>query len=272
MRRTFLRLFSGACLAAALAGLASLPAQAQAQAASASSFEIAGVRIGMTEAEARSALRAFDSSLSIRPVMAVFNYSDGVNHALRTPEFLGRLEAWKDNQRPVVKVYFSGPVGDVRVISVRRDEILVQNRPTAAQFAQDLIRKYGRPAGINGTRLHHIVWEDAGRPSCIRVREAGKITFRVDSGAGMAEHSTAEAFYVGRSKEVEARGLLPADLTQCGAYVDYYLLGDPVSTFAAELNDLGAIITAERSRKAWVQQLKDAATRKRQGQGQTPRL
>ncbi len=94
MQRAFLRQLSGAFLGAALIGLTPLAAQAQTplQTAPSSNFEMAGIRLGMTEAEARAAIRAFDPTLRITSVMGVFNYNDGVNHALRTPEFLDRLE------------------------------------------------------------------------------------------------------------------------------------------------------------------------------------
>lgn len=262
-------------IGAALACLTPVLAQAQtpAQTASVSSPEMVGIRLGMTEAEARAAIRAFDPALRITAVMGVFDYSDGVNHTLKTPEFLDRLEAVKGNQLPSLKVYFSGPVGDVRVIGVHRTEILASNPPTAAQFAQSLINQYGRPAGINGSNMAHIVWESAGRPSCIRARNhANQVAISVSSGTSLMESSAVEQFYTKRGSEITARGLLPADLAQCGAYVDYNLIGDPVRQFVAELNDLGAMVAAERSRTAWVRQLQEAATRARQGRGQVPRL
>lgn len=274
MQRAFLRQLSGGFLGAALVGLTSLAAQAQtpAQTASPSNFEMAGVRIGMTEAEARAAIQAFDPALRITPVMGVFNYSDGVNPSLKTPEFLDRLEGHKGNQAVSLKVYFSGPVGEVRVVGVFRSEIVASNAPTAAQFAQSLIGKYGRPAGVNTMNNAHIIWESTGRPSCIKARDyAGKAAFSVVSGTSLMENSAVERIYTKRGQE-NSRGMLPADLAQCGAYIDYNLIGDPVRQFVAEMNDLGAMVTAERSRKAWVQQLQDAATRQRQNRGQTPRL
>lgn len=275
MQRAFLRQLSGAFLGAALVGLTPLAAQAQTsvQTVSSSNFEMAGVRVGMTEAEARAAIQAFDPALRITPVMGVFNYSDGVNPSLKTPEFLDRLEGRKGNQAVSLKVYFSGPVGEVRVVGVFRSEIVASNAPTAAQFAQSLIDKHGRPAGVNGLNNAHIVWAEAGRPSCIRARNhAGQVALSVSSGTSLMENSAVEDFYTKRGSEITARGLLPADLKQCGAYIDYNLIGDPVRQFVAEMNDLGAMVTAERSRRAWVQQLQDAATRQRQSQGQTPRL
>lgn len=47
-----------------------------AQAQSSFNADIVGVRLGMTEADVRAALQAFDPNLKITPVMGVFNYSD----------------------------------------------------------------------------------------------------------------------------------------------------------------------------------------------------
>ena len=93
-----------------------------------SKMDIAGVQIGMTEAEVEAALKTFDSGLELASVMAVFNYSDGVSHTLESPEFLDRVEAKQGNQGVSITVYFSGGPGeDVRVIGVSRSALI---RPT----------------------------------------------------------------------------------------------------------------------------------------------
>lgn len=262
-KTVFLRPFF---LGAALACLT--PVLAHAQSTPAPKLEIANVHIGMTEAEVRTAIRAFDPTLEITAVMGAYNYRDGVS-MLTTPEFLDRLEAMKGNSAGI-KVYFSGPVGDARVIGVYRSELVTANPPSAAQFAQSLISKYGQPAGINGTNMSNIVWEEAGKPSCVRVRNGNKVGVSV---IPMKNVNSFEDFYTKRRTQPVWRGMLPSDLTQCGAVVDYnFHGGDPVRTFEAELKDLGAIIATERSRTAWVNQLQAEAVRKRQAQGQAPKF
>lgn len=260
-------LFVRSCLlGAALACLT--PARAQAQSTPAAGFEMAGIRLGMTEAEARAALRAFDPALRITAVMGAFNYRDGAR-MLTTPEYLDRLEAMKGNSEGV-KVYFSGPDGEVRVIGVYRNALVTANPPSAAQFAQSLIGKYGRPSGVNGTNMSHIVWEEAGKPSCVKVRNGNKTGVSV---APIALMKSVEEFYEKRKNQPLWRGMLPADLAQCAAVIDYNFHGsDPVRTFEAEMKDLGAFVATERSRQAWVSRLQAEAVRRRQAQGQTPRL
>jgi len=97
-------------------------------------MEIAGLRLGMTEAEARAALRALDPALRITPpVMGVSNYSDGVNPILKTPEFLDRLEGSK-GQGASFTVYFSGPAGEVRVIGISRRAMMPNRHHSDGDF------------------------------------------------------------------------------------------------------------------------------------------
>ena len=265
-----MRYLSGVFLSALL-GLA-LPATAAPDA----KLDIAGVRIGMTEAEVRAALTAFDPSLTVTAVASVFNYRDGVN-MLQSPEFLDRLEGKVGrNGDPNLKVYFSGPVGEVRVIGVSRAFRSLDAPPTSAQFLQSLAAKYGPLSGFSRDNQRHPVWESDGRPSCIRGRGGmnNAVWIDLDSsfGPGLVASSSAQAFLSARSSAVTHKGLLPTDLTQCGAYLGYYYFGDPVRSFEAELFDLGAVVATQRSREAWVNQLQADAVRKREGQGQTPKL
>jgi hypothetical protein len=259
----------------ALAALCSFVVPALAQGTPGDKLEIAGVRIGMTEAEATAALKAFDATLRIAPVMGVFNYSDGANPSLKSPEFLDRLEGSLGNQGAVLTVFFSGPVGDVRVIGVSRQGLIIQNPPTSAQFTQSLLAKYGQPSGMSRGNKSHPVWEAAGQPSCIRGRDYKSqvvIDLAAGFGASMITNSSAEDFLAKRSASTTAKGLIPPELANCGAYLGYYYSGDPVTSFSAELIDLGALVATERSRTAWVEQLQTEAVRKREGQGQTPKF
>ena len=54
------------------------PAFAQTAATPAAKMDIAGVRIGMTEAETRAALTAFDASMRIIRTTSRYNYSGGM--------------------------------------------------------------------------------------------------------------------------------------------------------------------------------------------------
>lgn len=237
-------------------------------------WDIVGIKLGMTEAEVRGALKAFDPGLKLTSVMSVFNYSDGVNHILKTPEFLDRLKASQGNQPQSIEVYFSGPVGDVRVIGVSR-VAMVSSPPTRAQFEQSLATKYGPPAGLSNGSQNAPVWESAGKTSCVRVKDhRGQNAINLgagDLGKMLMTNANAEQFLTSRRGNV-SKGLLPADLTQCGAFLNYFFTGDPIRDFYAYMYDLGAMVVTERSRTAWVSNLKAEAIRKREGKGQAPKL
>ncbi len=236
-------------------------------------LEIAGVRIGMTEVQVRAALAAFDPDLEVTSIMGVYTYSDGVNVGLRTPEFLDRLEGHKGGRGNVsIKVLFSGPGNDVRVIAMSR-QAHTPNPPTQAQFTQSLIDKYGQPAGFNRASPGSPVWEGAGKPSCIRARDSkGQVAIDYGSSIGASDFMQGERVEDLLRSGTTVQGLRPTDLTRCGTFLSYYLPREPVTSFQAYLYDLGAIVVTHRSRAAWVEQLQVEAVRKRQAQGQTPRL
>ncbi len=237
-------------------------------------MDIAGIRIGMTEAEVRAALASFDPQLEIADIWAAFNYSDGVNHVLKSPEFLDRLEAHQASQGATIRVYFSGPNEDVLAIGVGRSA-LMSNPPTSTQFMESLVAKYGPPSGFSRTGTSQPVWEGRSKVSCVRGRDY-QDNVVIDLSAGLGEsllaNAATEDYLIKRSASNTGRGLIPSDPTICGVYLSYYFVGDPVREFQAEMYDLGAMVATERSRSAWVDQLQSQAIQKRQAQGEAPRL
>ena len=152
---------------------------------------------------------------------------------------------------------------------------MVSNPPTKAQFSQSLVSKYEEPSGFSNASQSAPVWESAGKPSCVRVRDhQGQNAINlgaVDLGKMLMTNANAEQFLTSRRGNV-SKGLIPADLTQYGAYLSYFFTADPVRSFDAYMYDLGAMVANERSRAAWVKQLQEDAVRKRQGEGKGPTL
>lgn len=265
IRRPF---FLSAALAVCLT-----PVLAHAQGTPGAAFEIAGIRLGMTEDEARAAIEAFDPTLEVTDVIGVYNYSDGVRQH-QTPEFLDRIEAL-DRTKMGVKVYFSGPVGDVRVIAVTRQVDPLQNPPTVDQFRQSLVDRFGEPAGLNGPGVNppmNIVWEEAGKPACTRMRDRTRNEVSLSVPPLQLMASVEEYFEKRRTTPIYYE--LPSDMARCGAVLNYDFgpTQDIVLAFTAELKDIGALVATERARNAWVSELEAEATRQRQSQGQVPRL
>lgn len=230
-------------------------------------MDIAGVRIGMTEAEARAALTAFDPSMRIIRTTTRYNYSAGEGRPEQsTPEFFDRLEVRSANGAiELFKVYFANPPSEARVIAVERPNLPhTQNPPTQQQFRASLTTKYGQPSFAGEGE---VVWEEAGKPRCSFSRAQNR-----PLGGGL----TRERLFPSLSQAQQSRTsilTLPADIATCGQVLSYvHGTYGPVTIARASLLDIGAIWAAELRTTAWVNGLKAEATRKANAQGQAPKL
>lgn len=236
-------------------------------------WDMAGIKLGMTEAEVKAAFTAYDPKGKVVAGNNSFTYNDGVS-THRTPGFLNSLEirVTRLAMWTPIKVWFSGPEGTPRVIAIARNEGNLANPVTQGQFLQGLQAKYGPPTGLWSGALPY--WEAKGKPSCIST----SMKDRVDMGEFpqvTTGHKTLEqaiALLEARAQQGGSYyGPRPADLRQCGTFM-YYTAVDPVTLFTGGMYDVGAIVATLRSRQAWVDKLRSEAVQKRQGQGQAPRL
>jgi hypothetical protein len=248
-------------------------------------WDIIGLKLGMTEAEVKATLQAYDPKGKIGVHQASFQYSDKIN-SFNTPAFLSRMELRTTQTsgqtvlpKTFVRVWFSGPTGEARAIAILREESNVANAPSGEQFLQTLASKYGQPTVTDRNRTP--IWEEQGRPSCLWLaygrnmpKEINHTLFslnliqRNDFSESVAE---LERRQQGSGGQIGID--LPADLTTCGAFL--YYLGtnrSPAQSFSGAMFDVGAIVATQRARNAWVQQLEDEAIKKREGQAQAPRL
>lgn len=257
---------SAALLAVAAVG-ASLPATA------APEWDLLGVKLGMTEAEVRAAFQAYDPKAKVSAIHASIPYSDGLNNH-RTPPFLDELtiEVVRVARFQPLRVWFSGPGDEPRVIAIARQEANTPNPPTQAQLLQALSTKYGEPTDQLGSNSNP-VWKEPGKPSCV---QASYSPDRLHLG-GFPQIVTGQmnlwrvvnTFVGGAERELHNP---PADLSQCGAVLYYTLGSDPVRSFNAGLFDLGALAATAKSRQELVEKLTAEARAKREGQGAVPQL
>jgi len=254
LARTFVRATSALALLAAAAPGAAAP-----------DWDIIGLRLGATEAEARTTLEGYDPNGKIVAHESNFSYSDKVARH-RTPSFLDQLELRVTRlaiEQPL-RVWFSGPNEEVRVVAITRQEHNLPNPATYADFRKSLEAKYGPPTGEERTLL---VWEEAGKPSCVRTQYG--ISLREFAKLRMGHATMGQAAAALDAKQ--GQDSLPADLTTCGTVV-YFGGNDPVTSFSAGLLDMGAIMKTFYGRNAWVADLEAEAIRAREGQGQVPQL
>jgi len=221
-------------------------------------FDVAGLRIGMTESEAKAALKSYDPNLKISPVYGYFPYFDGVNHGVRSPEFLDRIETFDKANRKEFVLQFSGPSEAPRVIGIMRDGLNVENPPAPQQFTSALITKYGKPTlTTNGALL----WDQPGKPQCNRrsPQSIGNQMFNLGN--------TEQSLTVGKPKH------LPANLEECGVFMVYQFPNyQAVKGFIVYVTDVGAYVKSERKTNNWVDALEKNAQSKTQNNGKVPRL
>lgn len=247
------------CLVAAALALSSAT-----QALAAPAWDILGVRLGMTEAEVRAAMLAYEPKGQVIATRLTLPYSDKVS-TFQTEPFLSRLELRVRRQtvQTPLKVQFSGPGGPARVIAVEREAFGLPDAPTPQQFQQSLEAKYGKPSAYTpGRRMP--MWEETGKPPCARDASGEPMPYNTFKSLEEAQRMQGRA--------ATARPL-PADLTTCGSYLQYdYGMSGPVRSFVARLVDLGRLAATEQARRDLVKRLEDEAVRRREGQAQRPRL
>src|SRR5690606_1813155 len=135
----------------------------------------------------------------------------------RTPDFLDTLEL-RVTRRSIqipLKVWFSGPIDDPRVIAVARVESNLPNPVSAAQFQQSLQGKYGQHSTTAGTMP---VWEEADKPSCVQASWGTDLGDFPQVVTGQRAITRAVTSLEGNQS---ASGPLPADLTVCGSFLYY---------------------------------------------------
>lgn len=168
----------------------------------------------------------------------------------------------------MITVYFSGPGTEQRVIAVTRSDI-IENPIPLDQFRKSLTAKYGEPTGYTQQKIP--VWEEAGKPTCLRIRFPG-----TPANPGPVDPATmrVEMIYGYLTKNQERfPNALPADLKTCGAFVYYEDNNTPLPRMInATMVDIGALIASEESNAAWVDNLANQAIKEREAKGAAPRL
>jgi len=236
-------------------------------------MDIAGVRIGMTEAEVVKTIQAFDSSAkSTSRSVAYFPYFDGVNH-LQTPEFLDHM-----GFRTVdadIRVWFTSPPSEPRVFAVVRRSSPAQP-PSGEQMLSALIAKHGPfnvrsvPRAGGGAVVH---WDEEGKAQCTAAKERGHRVPWSNAMGTLIPPNAVKVLEQYARQDVFRQALgASRDVSNCGTVLRYEWGSEPVRNFEAWLVDQGGMVTANRKSVQWVEQLKAEAVLKLQSQGKPPKL
>lgn len=237
-------------------------------------MDIAGIRVGMTEAEVVQSIKAFDPNARVHNrSVAYFPYFDGVNH-LQTPEFLDQL-GFRTAEADI-GVWFTAPPSEPRVFAVVRRSSPAQP-PGSEQMLSALTAKHGPfnvrsiPRSGGGVVVH---WDEQGKAPCTVAK--GRNGQRVPSPNAMGTLLQPNAVkvleqYARQDFLREALGT-SRDPSKCGTVLRYEWGSEPVRSFEAWLVDQGEMVSANRRSVQWVEQLKAEAVRKLQSQGKAPKL
>ncbi|MEF7613839.1 hypothetical protein V4F39_07945 [Aquincola sp. MAHUQ-54] len=240
--------------AIAVAGASIFPATAQA-------FDVVGVRPGMTEAEAMSALTAHRLGMRVQKRSMNYNFRDGVQQ-LNTESFLHEvLVTYDDAQgREDFRLYFSPLPSASRIVSVSRN-VSLKAPPTQAQLGAQLIQKYGAPTVTGKSYADlNLTWGESGKPMCWRSNP--KATVIGDGQGDITDYLRKE----------QAKGKVPNDFSQCGLAVAANLVGEPVRQLVVRITDYGAWATSQQKAKEWVEQQRQEAVKARLSKGDGPKL
>lgn len=248
----------------ALAVVAGLAAAAPAEA---EDRDIIGLRLGMTVAEAKAALTAYDPAIRIDEHWQYFVYSDGVNHGLQTEEFLAYIDATRQVVNgnhwgsEGISVFFSSPPEEARIVAVTRTLDNTPDPLTSQQFREALVVKYGAPASESSFEMRWLFPE-------------GKVDCVLNSGS---YHPTQGDFLrhvfqggvAGRMNNPQAK-----DIADCAAYLVYRVgTGSlPASNVTALMIDVAGKAGSELAASDWVHDLAEAARKTRESGATAPKL
>jgi hypothetical protein len=256
----------------ALVALAMLLAPVAPQAAP--GWDIVGIRLGMTEQQARGAIKAHSAQAQIAQSTLKFTFSDGAKQQ-ETSSFLATIAAQipgpagaSDTER--VELEFSPPPREQRVVRVRRALTTYRDPPPLQRMQESLMQKYGRPLDTRtfgiGIKNHFMSWAEAGKTIC--GQQAGKPIAMI--GVGQSPRNLT------KFRQYQQQKLAPADLSSCSGVLqvqmDYREGGTSVNTLVLQMVDYGYILPALEATAKWIADQEAEARKTRLNSGTTPKL
>ncbi|MDO9600239.1 MAG: hypothetical protein Q7J47_21170 [Azoarcus sp.] len=237
-------------------------------------WDIVGIRLGMTEQEARAALAAHSAQAQISGRTLKFMFNDGAKQQ-ETPDFLATIQAQipgppNTSDTESIKLELSAPPLEQRVIGVRRVVTSYQNPPPLERVVEALTQKYGKPVDYRtlgmGVKSTFAGWTEAGKTAC-GLQPGKGISL---PGASQSPNDL-KKFY-----QWQQQKLAPADLSKCSALLlakmDYREGGSSVNTLVVEMNDYGYLLQALEATAKWLSETEAEARKARLNSGAAPKL
>jgi len=238
-------------------------------------WDIVGLRLGMTPAQARAALQAHAPKAEVTEYTRQFSYNDGVKeHPL--PGFLGSItvrQAPAPNSSETLEVMFSAPPMEPRVIRVIRTLTMPSDPVPLERAMASMTQKYGKPSAVmeSNTGMGSISrWVESGKTVCGNTaansqdaREAPPVD---NSPSGL-----------GHYRAWHQRKLAPADASNCSAALVVNLVTvAPRNPLVREMKfvmtDPGYAVSAMQATAKQISELQAEARKARQNSGSMPKL
>lgn len=234
-------------------------------------WDIVGLRLGMTEQEARAALKAHAADAQVTTNSLKFSYSDGAKQqetSAFTSGLIARLPP-KGQDTETIQVEFSAPPLEQRVISLRRTLTNYANPPALERMIDTVTQKYGKPTteqkyGI-GILTTQLAWAQADRKPCGKVDKGLLLPTVGQTPDGL------------RWYELQQKNkLAPPDASQCSAVLQAILKtaagGSSVVSMEFQMADPGHAVPAMQATAKWLADLEADARKARLKSGDTPKL
>lgn len=261
--------FGSALLAVSALLFVALPSRA------APDWDIVGIRLGMTPAQARAALQTHAPKAEVTEFTRQFSYNDGVKDQ-PLPGFLGSItvsQAPAPGSSETLEVMFSAPPMEPRAIRVIRTLTMPGDPVPLERAMTSLTQKYGPPAAV--LEAH------TGRGNVSRWVEAGKTvcgqTAANSQDARQAPPVDNAPAGLGHYKAWHQRKLAPADASNCSAALVVNLVtAAPRNPLVGEMKfvmtDPGYAVAAMQATAQQIGELQAQARKARQASGSVPKL
>jgi hypothetical protein len=200
-----------------------------------------------------------------------YTYSDGVNHGLKTDDFIWYISGAKDSSDGFKKridsftLVFSSPPDEQRLVAIIRNYENYVTPPTTDEYRAALVDKYGAPSE---TPYGKQVWYfPAGTVNCVvggfsplGQKDILKTIFENAQGGGVTT----------RLLNMSAKSL-----DDCASYLEYSVSpvpSEPATSVTATMVDVQSWARANLSANEWVEGLRRDAISKREGKSDKPAL
>lgn len=246
-----------------------------ASASAAPDWDIVGIRLGMTPAQARAAVLAHAPKAEVTDATRQFTYNDSVrDQAL--PGFLASITARQGatlTKSETLEVMFSAPPMEQRVIRVIRHMAMVDDPLSMDRAMETVAQKYGKPPKVrvaSDSRGNVLRWDEAGKTVCGDTHPNsydGLVPPPVDNQPQAL--SGYEAW--------KRRKLAPADASNCSAALVVNLItktprGSLVTEMKFTMTDPGYAIPAMQATAKQIADKQAEARKSRESSGSVPKL